>query len=157
GVTMFSKFFIDRPVFATVLSLLIVLVGAVSIAVLPIEQYPQITPPQIRVSATYPGADAQTVAESVAAPIEQQLSGARNLIYFSSQSGNDGSLSLAATFEIGTDQDLAAVEIQNRLSVAEPQLPAEVTRQGITVTKASSSILGVATLESDDPRYDDVY
>ena len=154
---MFSKFFIDRPVFACVLSLLILLVGGVAIVVLPVAQYPEITPPTIRISATYPGADAQTVAESVAGPIEQELSGVQNLIYFNSQSGNDGSLSITATFEIGTNQDLAAVEVQNRVSAAEPRLPEEVVRQGVAVTKASTSILGLVAMQSDDPRYDDVY
>ena len=154
---MFSRFFIDRPVFSIVLSLLILIGGAVSIAVLPIAQYPEITPPTIRVSASYPGADAQTVAESVAGPIEQQLSGVENLLYFSSQSGNDGSLNITATFDIGSNQDLAAVEVQNRISAAEPRLPQEVVRQGLTVTKASTSILGLVALLSEDPRYDDLF
>ena len=154
---MFSKFFIDRPVFATVLSLLIVLVGAVSIWTLPIARYPEIVPPTIQISANYPGADAQTVAESVAAPIEQQLSGIPGLIYFSSTSGNNGTANIVATFEVGTDQDIAAVEVQNRLSRAQPRLPQEVVRQGITVTKASTNILAVVNLQSDDPRHDEVF
>lgn len=154
---MISKFFIDRPVFACVLSLLIVLAGGVSMMVLPIDRYPQITPPQVQISASYPGADAETASQSVAAPIEQELSGARHMIYFSSQSSNSGDVTITATFEIGTDQDLAAVEIQNRLSIAEPRLPEEVVRQGLTVTKASSNILAVVTLRSDDPRYDDLF
>ncbi|MEX0745843.1 MAG: multidrug efflux RND transporter permease subunit [Phycisphaeraceae bacterium] len=153
---MFSKFFIDRPVFACVLSLLVLLVGGVAIVVLPVAQYPEITPPTIRVSASYPGADAQTVAEAVAGPIEQELSGVQDLIYFNSQSGNDGSLSITATFEIGTDQDLAAVEVQNRVSAAESRLPEEVARQGVSVTKSASSILGLVALQSSNPRYDDV-
>lgn len=154
---MISKFFIERPVFSSVLSILIVLAGLVSIYMLPIARYPEITPPTIRISAVYPGADAQTIAESVAAPIEQELSGVQHLIYFSSQSSNNGSLNITATFEIGTDQDLAAVEVQNRLSIAEPRLPQEVVRQGITVTKASPNILGLVALRSDDPRYDEVF
>ncbi len=154
---MFSRFFIDRPVFACVLSILIVLAGSVAIFMLPIDRYPEITPPTIQIDAVYPGADAQTVAESVAAPIEQQLSGIENLIYYSSQSANNGTASIVATFEIGTDQDLAAVDVQNRLSLAEPSLPEEVKRQGITVTKASTSMLGVISLESTDGRYDDVF
>ncbi len=154
---MISRFFIDRPVFACVLSILILLTGVVAISVLPIASYPEIVPPTIQISATYPGADAETVAESVAAPIEQQLSGIKNLIYFSSQSANNGATTIVATFEIGTDQDLAAVEVQNRLSIAQPRLPQEVVRQGITVTKASTNILGVAALQSEDPRYDDVF
>ena len=154
---MLSRFFIDRPVFACVLSLLILLVGGVSIWVLPIAQFPEITPPTIRVNATYPGADAATVAESLAAPIEQELSGIPGLIYYSSSSGNNGSLSVTATFEIGTNQDLAAVEVQNRVSRATPRLPQEATRQGITVVKASTSILGVVALQSNGGQYDDVY
>ncbi len=154
---MISRFFINRPVFSIVLSLLILIVGTVSIYVLPVDRYPQVTPPVVRIIANYPGADAQTVAESVAAPIEQQLSGIKNLIYFSSQSANDGSCNIAVTFEIGTDQDLAAVEVQNRLSIAEPQLPQEVTRQGITVVKASTNILGVVALESQSGEYDELF
>ena len=155
---MFSKFFIDRPVFASVLSLLVLIAGGVSIFTLPIARYPEITPPTININAVYPGADASTAATAVAAPIEQQLSGVPGLIYFSSTSANNGAVSITATFEIGTDQDLAAVEVQNRLSVAEAQLPAEVVRNGITVVKASSSILAVATLEADEGSgYDDVY
>ena len=155
---MFSRFFIDRPVFASVLSLLILIAGGVAIFALPIARYPEIVPPTIQINAVYPGADAQTVAESVAAPIEQELSGVRNLIYFSSQSANNGAAKIVATFEIGTDQDLAAVEVQNRLSVAQPRLPQEVVRNGITITKASTNILGVVTLEApEDSGYDDVY
>ncbi len=154
---MFSRFFIERPVFAAVLSLLIVLVGGVAITALPIAQYPEITPPTIQIRAAYPGADAATVAESVAGPIEQELSGVKNLLYFSSQSGNDGSLTITATFEIGTNQDLAAVEVQNRVSAAEPRLPAEVVRQGLTVTKSSPNILGVIALQSSDSRYDSLF
>ena len=154
---MISQFFIDRPVFASVLSLLIMLVGGVAIFVLPVDRYPQIVPPTIRVTANYPGADAQTVAESVAAPIEQQLSGIPGLIYYNSTSANNGTANIVATFEIGTDQDLAAVEVQNRISRAEPRLPEEVMRQGLTVTKASSNILGVVTLQSENPQHDDVY
>ncbi|MAT51216.1 MAG: hydrophobe/amphiphile efflux-1 family RND transporter [Porticoccaceae bacterium] len=154
---MISRFFIDRPVFSIVLSLLIVIAGAVSIVVLPIDRYPKVTPPQVQITAIYPGADAQTVAESVAAPIEQQLSGIKNLIYFSSQNSNDGSCKITVTFEIGTDQDMAAVEVQNRLAIAEPKLPQEVVRNGITVVKASSSILGLVALESSDDTIDDLY
>ena len=154
---MISRFFIDRPVFSIVLSLLIVIAGAVSIVVLPIDRYPKVTPPQVQITAIYPGADAQTLAESVAAPIEQQLSGVKNLIYFSSQNSNDGTCKITVTFEIGTDQDMAAVEVQNRLAIAEPKLPQEVVRNGITVVKASSSILGLVALESSDDTIDDLY
>ncbi len=155
---MFSRFFIERPIFASVLSLLILIAGGVAIVELPIARYPEITPPTIRISATYPGADAETAATAVAAPIEQQLSGVENLIYYSSTSANNGAVTVTATFDIGTDQDLAAVDIQNRLSVAEPQLPEEVVRNGITVAKASSNILAVATLQAEEGTgYDDVY
>ncbi len=152
-----TRFFINRPVFSIVLSLLIVIVGTVAIYLLPIARYPEITPPQIQISASYPGADAQTVAESVAAPIEQQLSGIKHLIYYSSQNSNDGSCKITVTFEIGTDQDLAAVEVQNRLAIAQPRLPQEVVRNGITVVKASNNILAVVALESPDGSYDDLY
>ena len=152
-----SRFFINRPVFSIVLSLLILIAGGVSIYVLPVARFPEVTPPVIRINAVYPGADAQTVSESVAAPIEQQLSGIKNLIYFSSQSANDGTCSIAVTFEIGTDQDLAAVEVQNRLAIAQPKLPQEVVRNGITVVKASTNILGVVALQARGGEYDDLY
>ncbi len=152
-----SRFFIDRPIFASVISLVIVLAGLVSIYVLPIAQFPQIVPPTVEVTATYPGANAEMVAESLAAPIEQELSGAKNLLYYQSQCANDGKLLMTVTFEIGSDLDLAAVEVQNRLKKAEPRLPEEAKRQGITVTKKSTDILLMVTLESDDPRYDELY
>lgn len=155
---MFAKFFIDRPIFATVLSLLILIVGAVSISVLPIAQYPEITPPTISITAVYPGADAETVSTSVASPIEQQLSGVDNLLYYSSTSANNGSVTITATFEIGTDQDLAAVDVQNKVKIAETQLPAEVIRNGITVQKRSSNILAVFSLQGEEGSgYDDFF
>lgn len=153
----FSKIFIDRPVLASVMSLLIVLVGLVSIFTLPVDRFPNIVPPSIQISASYSGADAETVAESVATPIEQRLSSVANLLYFTSQSGNDGSLSITATFEVGTDQDIAAVEVQNRVAGAIPRLPEDVVRSGITVSPSSAGMLAVIALESDDPRYDDVF
>jgi len=153
----FSRFFIDRPVFATVLSLLILLGGTVSIIFLPIDRYPKIVPPSVQISASYPGADAETVAEAVASPIEQRLSAVPNLLYFQSRSGNDGSLSITATFEVGTDEDVAAVDIQNRLTGAYSRLPEEVIRRGIEVSKSSPGMLAIVALESDDPRYDDVF
>jgi len=154
---MFSRFFIDRPIFASVLSLLIMIAGSVSIYVLPIARYPEITPPTIQINAVYPGADAQTASEAVAAPIEQELSGVQNLIYYDSRSANNGAVTITATFEIGTDQDLAAVEVQNRLAVAQPRLPEEVIRNGITVVKSSNSILAVVTLSSEEGLYDELY
>ena len=154
---MISKFFIDRPVFSTVLSLLITLGGLLSIFALPVAQFPEIVPPSIQISANYPGASAEVVASSVAGPIEQQLSGAKNLIYFNSQCSNDGGLKINVYFEIGTDQDLAAVEVQNRLAIAQPRLPQEVTRSGVTVTKTSTNLLCVVAIKSNDPQYDEVY
>lgn len=154
---MMSKFFIDRPVFASVLSILIVIAGVVSIRNLPVAAFPDIVPPSVQVRGTYPGANAETVASSVAAPVEQQLSGAKGLIYYQSQSTNDGTMQLTATFEIGSDQDLAAVDVQNRLSLAMPRLPGEVSRQGVPVLKVNNNITAVVSLLSEDPQYDDVY
>ncbi len=154
---MFARFFVDRPVFATVLSVLIVLLGTISIFTLPIARFPEITPPTVRVTAVYPGANAETVAQALAAPIEQQLSGATDLLYFSSQCTNDGALTTLVTFEIGTDQDLAAVEVQNRVKLAEPRLPQEVLRLGVTVQKTSTNILLVGVMRSDDPGHDDLF
>ncbi len=153
---MSSKFFIDRPVFSIVISILIILGGLVSIVSLPIARFPEIVPPSVQVRATFPGADAETVAQAVAGPIEQQLSGAKKLIYFSSQSANDGSTKLTATFDIGTDQDIAAVDVQNRLSIASPRLPQDVVRQGILVSKTSTNLVCVIALQSKDRSQDDV-
>lgn len=154
---MISRFFIDRPVFASVVSIVIVLCGLASMYFLPIEQSPQITPPTVIISASYPGADAATVMECVATPIEQELSGIENLLYYQSQSANDGSLSITLTFDISADLDIAAVEVQNRLKRAEPRLPQEVVRQGTTVDKRMANFLGVIALQSDDPGHDALY
>lgn len=154
---MLSRFFIDRPVFASVLSIIIVLCGLASMYYLPVEQSPEITPPTVVITATYPGANAEIVAESLATPIEQELSGIENLIYYQSQSANDGSLNVTCTFEIGTDLDIAAVEVQNRLKRAEPRLPEEVIRQGVSVIKRSTNILGVIALTSDNGEFDNLY
>jgi HAE1 family hydrophobic/amphiphilic exporter-1 len=124
---MFSKFFIERPIFASVISIVIVIAGLVSYGALPIAQYPQITPPTVSVTATYPGANAQVVAETVAAPIEQQVNGVEDMIYMSSTSASDGSYNLTVTFEVGTNLDMAQVLVQNRVNLAEPNLPEEVT------------------------------
>ena len=139
---MISRFFIDRPVFASVIAIVIVLCGLASVFFLPIEQSPQITPPTVMISAAYPGANAETVMESLATPIEQELSGIEHLLYYQSQSSNEGMLSVTLTFDIGTDLDIAAVEVQNRLKRAEPRLPEEVKRQGMTVDKRMSNFLG---------------
>lgn len=154
---MISRFFIDRPIFAAVLSLVITLLGAVTAPFLPIAQYPEITPPTIQVSCTYPGANAQVVADSVASPIEQQVNGADRMVYMSSQSTNDGAYTLTVTFDVGTDVQLALVEVENRVQLALPQLPEEVQKQGITIKKKSPDLLLCVNLISPDGRYDDLY
>ncbi len=154
---MSSHFFIDRPIFASVLSIIIVVVGLVSLQNLPIAQFPQITPPMVQIDADYPGASAEVVAEAVARPIEVQLPGIDNLLYYDSTSTNDGHMTMRLTFEIGTDVDIAQVQTQNRQRLAEPQLPDEVIRQGITVKKTSPDLLAVIALSSTDPRHDTVF
>ncbi|MFH5803672.1 efflux RND transporter permease subunit [Alienimonas sp. DA493] len=154
---MFAKFFIEHPVLSNVTAVVMTLVGAVALWVLPIEQYPQITPPTIRVQAVYPGANAATLASTVASPIEQQVNGVQDMLYMSSTSSGDGSYTLTVTFEIGTDLDQAQVLVQNRVAIAEPGLPEEVRRQGVTVKKQSSSILLVLSLISEDPEYDSLF
>src|SRR5215212_7157416 len=153
----FAHFFIDRPVFAAVLSILFVAAGGIAIFTLPISQYPEIAPPSVVVTATYPGANAETVARTVATPIEQQITGIENMLYMSSQSTNDGTVRLTITFKLGTNLDIAQVQVQNRLAIAEPQLPEEVRRQGITVKKTSTEITLVVQLFSPDNRYDPLY
>jgi HAE1 family hydrophobic/amphiphilic exporter-1/multidrug efflux pump len=148
------NFFIDRPIFATVIAILITLAGLVSLAGLPIARFPQITPPTIVVSTSFPGADAATIEQSVAAPIEEQVNGVPNMIYMDSKSANDGTYSLTVTFAVGTDQDIAAVDVQNQVAIAQRQLPQQVLQQGITVAKRQPQILLVVAIGSDDPRYD---
>src|SRR5207248_2135315 len=154
---MISHFFIDRPIFASVLSIVITLAGGIAVLSLPIAQYPEITPPSVQVSISYPGASAQVVADTVAAPIEQQVNGVAGMLYMSSQSGNDGSYTLTVTFDIGTDLNTALVMVQNRVALAIPQLPTSVQRQGITVRKRTPDILQVIDFTSPDGRYDDLY
>jgi len=154
---VFSRFFIDRPIFATVVAIVIVLAGAITLPGLPIAQYPDITPPTVRVSTSYPGANAQVVADTVAAPIEQQVNGVENMIYMSSTSANDGTYSLTVTFEVGTDLDMAQVLVQNRVAIAQARLPEEVKRQGVTTKKQSTAIVLLITLTSPDGRYDTLY
>ena len=154
---MFSRFFIEHPIFASVISIVIVIAGVVSFKALSVAQYPEITPPTVEVKAVYPGANAKVVAETVAAPIEQEVNGVENMIYMSSTSASDGSYSLTVTFEIGTDLDIAQVMVQNRVKLAEPRLPEEVNRQGISTKKKSPNILQIVSLFSPDGRYDVLY
>ncbi|CAI8803136.1 multidrug efflux pump RND permease AcrB [Pseudomonas sp. IT-P171] len=152
-----SHYCIDRPIFASVISIIITLAGAVAMVNLPVAQYPDITPPQITVSATYPGADAQVVANNVAAPIEQQVNGADNMIYMNSSSSATGNMTLNVFFEIGTDPSLAQVDVQNRVNLALPQLPSAVQSQGIQVQKKSSAFMMVLAVYSAGDRYDSTY
>ncbi len=139
------------------LSIIIVIVGGIGLALLPVDQYPQIVPPVVRISASYPGADAQTVTQAVATPIEQELNGTPGMIYMESSSSNSGGFSATVTFDISTDPDLAAVDIQNRLKKAEARLPAEVVQNGISVEKQAASKLMTITLLSSDPKFDEIY
>jgi multidrug efflux pump len=154
---MISRFFIDRPIFATVLSVVITLIGGISLLFLPIAQYPRITPPGVNISISYPGASAQVVADTVGAPIEQQVNGVEGMLYMSSQSGNDGTYSLTVTFDVGTDLNTAVVKVQNRVALAMQQLPIEVQNQGITIRKKTPDILMIVNFFSPDGRYDDIY
>ncbi len=154
---MFARFFVDRPIFATVLSLVIVIIGLVALARLPIAQYPEVAPPTVSVTASYPGADARTVASTVAFPIEQEVNGVERMLYMQSKSTNDGQMTLDVTFELGTNLDIAQVLVQNRVAVAQAKLPEEVKRIGVTTKKKSPSILLVVNLISPDGRYDQVY
>ena len=152
----FSYFFIDRPIFAAVLSILIVLAGAVAAFFLPIAQYPDVVPPTVIVSATYPGANAQTVADTVANPIEQQVNGVSGMLYMSSQSSN-GSMSLTVTFALGTNPDIAQVLVQNQVAIALPALPQAVRQIGVVTQKSSPNLLLVINLTSPDGRYGTEY
>ncbi len=152
-----SHFFIDRPIFATVLSILAMIVGGLSYFSLPIEQYPQVAPPTIQVTATYPGANAETVANTVATPIEQEINGVEGMLYLLSQSTGDGRMQLTITFELGTDLDQAQVLVQNRVAIAEPRLPEEVRRLGVTTRKNSPDLMLVINMFSRDGTYDQTY
>src|SRR5580704_6363559 len=160
---MLARFFIDRPVLAWVISIVIVLMGLIAAALLPIAQYPQITPPTVQVKANYPGANAQVVADTVAAPTEQQINGVENMLYMSSQSSNDGSYSLDVTFDLGTDLNMAQVLVQNRVAIAQPVLPDVVKAAGVTVKRRSPDILLIVNLYSEinpqtrRPYYDQLY
>ena len=154
---MFSRFFINRPIFSAVVSIVIVLSGLITLSSLPVAQYPEIAPPTIQVTASYPGANAKVVADTVAAPIEQQVNGVEGMIYMSSVSASDGSYTLTVTFETGTDTDMANVLVQNRVAIAQNTLPSDVRRLGVNTKKQSTNFAAMITLVSSDGRYDDVY
>ena len=153
----FSKVFIDRPIFASVLSILIVLVGSIAYLTLPIAQYPEVAPPTIVVRASYPGASPEVIAETVATPIEQEVNGVEDMLYMSSQSTTDGAMTLTITFKLGTDLDKAQVLVQNRVAIAEPKLPEDVRRLGVTTLKSSPDLLMVVHMVSPDDSYDQLY
>src|SRR5690349_14903342 len=153
----FSHFFIQRPIFAGVLSIVIFLIGLIAMFRLPISEYPEVVPPTIVVMATYPGANARTIAETVASPLEQAVNGVENALYMASQAASDGTMTLTVTFALGTDVDKAQVQVQNRVAQALPRLPEEVRRLGVTTTKQSPDLTMVAHLVSPDGRYDEIY
>ena len=154
---MFSRFFIDRPIFAAVLSIFLVIAGLSAMRTLPIAQYPEIAPPVVTVTAIYPGASAEVIEQTVAAPLENQINGVEHMLYMSSTSTSNGTVQIQVTFDIGVDIDQAALNVNNRVKQAEPRLPQEVRRQGVTVEKGSSSFLQVLAFYSPDGRYDDLY
>src|SRR3954463_3878073 len=153
----FAHFFVDRPIFATVLSIALLLVGGISYTILPVAQYPEIAPPTIVVRASYPGADAQTVAATVATPLEQQINGVEDMLYMSSYSTADGAMALTITFKLGTDLDKAQVLVQNRVAIATPRLPQEVRTLGVTTLKSSPDLMMVVHMLSPDETYDQLY
>ena len=153
----FSRFFVDRPIFASVLSIIIFVVGLISIPVLPISEYPEVVPPSVAVTARYPGANPKTISETVATPLEEAINGVENMIYMKSVAGSDGTLSLTVTFKLGTDPDLAQVQVQNRVSQALPRLPEDVRRQGVTTQKQSPNLMMAVHLLSPDDRLDATY
>ncbi len=154
---MLSKYFIERPIFASVVAIIITIAGLVASQVLPIAQYPEISPPTVTITATYPGASAETLAKTVAAPIEEQLSGVEGLLYYQSSSSSNGTLTITATFDVGTDINNATIQVNNRVQIALPRLPEEVRRTGVLVQKRSIDILLVVGVTSTDPRYDTLY
>lgn len=150
----FAKFFIDRPIFATVLSIITVIIGSLAFLELPIEQYPQVAPPTIQVTANYPGATAETIAKTVATPIEQEVNGVEGMLYMYSQASSDGTMTLTITFELGTDLDTAQVLVQNRVAIAEPRLPESVRSIGVTTKKNTPDLMLVVNMFSPDGTYD---
>src|SRR6266508_962372 len=153
----FSRFFIDRPIFAGVLSIVVFLAGAIAMFTLPISEYPEVVPPSIVVRAMYPGANPRVLSEAVATPLEEQINGVENMLYMSSQATSDGVLTTTVTFRIGTDVDLAQVQVQNRVAQALPRLPEEVRTLGVTTVKSSPDLTMVVHLISPDDRYDMIY
>ncbi|RDI57981.1 efflux RND transporter permease subunit [Microvirga subterranea] len=153
----FAHFFVDRPIFATVLSAILLIVGGIAYTTLPVAQYPEVTPPTVVVRASYPGADAETVAATVATPLEQQINGVEDMLYMSSYSTGDGSMALTITFKLGTDLDKAQVLVQNRVAIATPRLPDEVRRLGVTTLKSSPDLMMVVHMLSPDGSYDQLY
>src|SRR5271166_6585191 len=153
---MLARFFIDRPIFAMVVSIVITLAGTIALFSLPIAQYPQITPPSVSVSISYPGASAEVVAQTVAAPIEQSVNGVQGMLYMSSNSGSDGSYTLSVTFEVGTDLNTALVMVQNRVTLALPLLPSSVQNQGITIRKKTPDMLMIISLYTTDKNYTNI-
>src|ERR1700732_3522055 len=153
---MFSRSFIDRPIFATVISVVITLAGGVAVFTLPVAQYPEVTPPSVQVTALYPGANSTTVRDVVAAPIEEQVSGVEGMLYMSSTSTNDGAYTLTVTFKLGMDSDMAQVLVQNRVSLALPVIPLLVQNEGISVKKMTPNTLMIVNLISPDGRYDSI-
>jgi hydrophobe/amphiphile efflux-1 (HAE1) family protein len=154
---MFSRFFIERPIFAGVISIIIVLAGLASLASLPVAQFPEITPPTVVITANYPGASAEVLQQTVAAPIEQQVNGVENMIYMTSSSSSSGTVSITVSFEIGTNADQATINVNNRVQQATPRLPQDVRTLGVTVQKRSATFLEILTLQSPDGRYDPIY
>ena len=152
-----SHFFIDRPIFAAVVSIVFVILGGVSFSRLPVAQYPEIAPPIINVSGQYPGASAEVVAATVVTPIEQQINGVENMLYMSSNSTADGKFSIAVSFDLGTNLDIAQVQVQNRVAIAQPRLPADVRNIGVTVTKSSPDLMMVVHLYSPDKSRDALF
>ncbi|HSH17365.1 MAG TPA: efflux RND transporter permease subunit, partial [Verrucomicrobiae bacterium] len=154
---MFSRFFIDRPIFAAVMSLFVVIAGLAAMRILPVAQYPEIAPPVVTVVANYPGASADVLEKTVAAPLETQINGVENMLYMSSTAASNGRVEIYVTFEIGADVDQGVVDVNNRVKQAEARLPQEVRRQGISVEKGSSAFLQVLAFLSPDGRYDDLF
>jgi multidrug efflux pump len=152
-----SRFFIDRPVFAGVLSFLIFLGGLIAMTILPISEYPDVVPPSVVVRANYPGANPKVIAETVATPLEESINGVQDMLYMSSQATTDGLMTLTVTFKLGTDPDQAQQLVQNRVSQAEPRLPEEVRRLGVTTVKSSPDLMMVVHLTSPEGRYDMTY